>query len=202
MSPTASPLDLREFVVKEHVAILKLTDTFDIFDARTQQPVALARENPGGFIKFLRLLINKQLLPNMVTATGGGEEGPLLFTIHKPITFFRSKVIVRDASGRDVGYFKSKLFSFGGGFWVYDMSDQQVAEIKGDWKGWNFKFLTSDGKEIGLVTKKWGGLAKELFTSADTYMVSISEGAPDNRDARILLLAAALAIDIVYKEKR
>ena len=202
MSTTASPLDLREFVVKEHVAILKLTDTFDIFDARTQQSVALARETPGGFLKFLRLLINKKLLPNMVTITEGGEEGPALFTIHKPFTFLQSKVIVRDAGGRDVGYFKSKFFSFGGGFWVYDMADQQVAEIKGDWKGWNFKFLASDGAEIGLVTKQWGGLAKELFTSADTYIVSISEGAPDNRDVRILLLAAALAIDIVYKEKQ
>ena len=202
MTAAASPLDLREFVVKEHVGFLKLTDTFDIYDTQTQQPVALARETPGGFIKFLRLLINKQLLPNMVTITQGGEEGPVLFTIHKPITFFRSKVIVRDSGGRDVGYFKSKFFSLGGGFWVYDMNDQQVAEIKGYWKGWNFKFLASDGREIGLVTKKWGGLAKELFTSADTYAVSITEGAAEGRDARILLLAAALAIDVVYKEKR
>jgi uncharacterized protein YxjI len=201
-SEPASPLDLREFVVKEHVALVKLTDTFDIFDARTQQPVALARETPGGFIKFLRLLVNRQALPNQVTVWQGGETGPVLFTINKPFTLFRSRVIVRDGEGRDVGYLKSKIFSLGGGFWVYDMQNQQIAEVKGDWKGWNFKFLSGDGREIGLIAKKWGGLAKELFTSADTYMVQIGESVGDSRAARILLLAAALAIDIVYKESR
>ena len=73
-------MNLCHNLVKEHVAVLKLTDTFDIFDPRTQQRIALARETPGGVIKFLRLLVNKQLLPNKVTVTEGGESGPLLFT--------------------------------------------------------------------------------------------------------------------------
>jgi uncharacterized protein YxjI len=81
------------------------------------------------------------------------------------------------------------------------MQDKTIAEIKGDWKGWNFKFLNPQGGEIGVVTKKWGGLAKELFTSADTYAVSIAQSGGEDRTTRILLLAAALAIDIVYKEK-
>ena len=199
--PDASPLDLKQFIVKEHVGFLKLADVFDIFDAATQARVALAMEKPGGLITFLRFLVNKQFLPNKVTVTQGDENGALLFQILKPITFFRSKVRVEDGSGRRLGYFKSKIFSFGGGFWVYDESDRQIAEVKGDWKGWNFKFLSADGKEMGLVTKKWGGLAKELFTSADTYAVSIHEDAGTDRDRTILLLAAALAIDIVYKEK-
>lgn len=199
---TVSPLDLREFVVRERVALVKLTDAFDIFDARTQQPVALARETPGGFLKFLRLLVKKHALPNQVTVWQGGETGPVLFTIHKPFTLFRSKVIVRDGEGRDVGYLKSKIFSLGGGFWVYDMQDRQIAEVKGDWKGWNFKFLAADGREIGMIAKKWGGIAKELLTSADAYMVRIGEAVGDSRPARILLLAAALAIDIVFKESR
>ena len=196
-----SPLDLREFVVKEHVGLLKLTDTFDIFDAGTQQKVAVARETPGGFYKFMRLVVNKKILPNTVTVTQGDENGPLLFTIHKPFTFLRARVRVRDASGTALGYFKSKLFSFGGGFWVYNEKDEQVAEVKGNWKGFDFKFLDSAGRELGLVAKQWGGIAKELFTSADTYIVSISDALAGDRAAKILLLAAALAIDIVYKEE-
>jgi hypothetical protein len=65
--------------------------------------------------------------------------------------------------------FKSKLFSIGGGFHVLDGTEQPVAEISGDWKGWNFRFVTPDGTEIGRVTKKWAGLGKELFTAADNY---------------------------------
>jgi uncharacterized protein YxjI len=199
--PVASPLDLKQFVVKEHVGFLKLADVFDLYDAATQAKVALAMEKPGGLITALRFLVNKKLLPNTVTVTQGDENGPLLFQIRKPFTFLRSKVWVEDGAGKRLGYFKSKIFSFGGGFWVHDEMDREVAEVKGDWKGWNFKFLTVEGKELGLVTKKWGGLAKELFTSADTYAVSIHDDAGADRNRTILLLAAALAIDIVYKEK-
>ncbi len=197
----AFPLDLKEFVVKEHVGFLKLADVFDIFDARTQAKVALARETPGGLIHALRFLINKKLLPNQVSVTRNDENGPLLFLIRKPFTFFRSKVWVEDASGKRLGYFVSKFFSLGGGFWVHDEFEKPVAEVKGDWKGWNFKFLSTEGKELGLVTKKWGGLAKELFTSADTYAVSIHEAAGEDHRLAILLLAACLAVDIIYKEK-
>ncbi|HLY10201.1 MAG TPA: phospholipid scramblase-related protein [Planctomycetota bacterium] len=199
--PDVFPLDLRQFVVKEHVGFLRLADVFDIFDAQTLAKVALARETPGGLIHTLRFLINKKLLPNRVTVTQGDETGPLLFCIRKPFTFLRSKVWVEDASGKVLGTFKSKMFSLGGGFWVHNEFDQPVAEVKGDWKGWNFQFRTTEGKELGLVTKKWGGLAKELFTSADTYAVSIHESAGADRGLTILLLAACLAVDIIYKER-
>ncbi len=195
-----SPLDLTQFVVKEHVGLLKLTDVYDIFDAKTQQKVALARENISGFLKVLRLLVNKQMLPTRVTVTQGDENGPVLFEIKRPVTIFRSKVSVFDAGGNPIGYFKSKILSIGGGFMVYDTKDQQVAEVKGKWTGRQFKFLGPDGVELGSVDQKWAGLGKELFTSADTYAVSLSDSLQGNRTAATLLLAAALAIDVVYKE--
>ena len=40
-----------------------------------------------------------------------------------------------------------------------------MAEVKGDWKGWNFQLLDNEGRELGVVTKKWGGIGKELFTA-------------------------------------
>jgi uncharacterized protein YxjI len=50
---------------------------------------------------------------------------------------------------------------------------------------------------MGTVTKKWGGLGRELFTSADNYVIEVKESGAANA----LLIAAALAIDIVFKEK-
>ena len=63
-STPVSPLDMDQFVVKEHVGLFKLTDTFDILDPNTQQRVAIARETPGGFIKFLRFLLCLQAFLN------------------------------------------------------------------------------------------------------------------------------------------
>jgi uncharacterized protein YxjI len=114
------------------------------------------------------------------------------------VALLRSKVDVADASGTSLGYLQSKAFSLGGAFRVCTADGTQVALVKGDWKGWNFKFLSGD-TEIGLVTKKWAGLGKELFTSADNYMISI-HGAPDPT-INLLLIASGLAIDTVFKEK-
>jgi uncharacterized protein YxjI len=191
-------LQLSTFFVKEHVGMFKMHDVYDILDPSTQQMVGQAHEIVSGFKKLLRLFIDKKLMSTTVEVRDAQEQ--LVFSIHRPFRFFRSEVQVLDGQGTKIGYFKSKIFTVGGGFWVYDAKDQQIAEVKGDWVGWNFRFLTPSGEEIGQVTKKWAGIAREFFTSADNYVVSISDDLSDEPTAKCLLLAAALAIDIVYKE--
>ena len=81
---------------------------------------------------------------------------------------------------------------------VFDATGSEVALVKGDWKGWSFRFLDKSGGEIGSITKQWAGIGKELFTSADNYMIALNQ---DPAPAKaILLLAAGLAVDTVYKE--
>lgn len=53
--------------------------------------------------------------------------------------------------------------------------------------------------EIGTITKKWAGIGKELFTSADNYIISLSQESDPVLAA--LLLAAGLAVDTIYKER-
>ena len=101
-----------------------------------------------------------------------------------------------------LGTFRSKLFSLGGGFFVLDALGNTFAEVKGDWKGWNFRFLDTSGRELGIVTKKWAGLGKELFTTADNYMIVLDEKTPRGGEQTALLLAAGLAIDVVFKERK
>lgn len=194
-------LHLRTFLVKEKVAFVKLTDTYDIFDPETGQQVGVAKEEIPGIVKVLKLFINKKLMPTSVVAYDS-QEGRELFRIRRGVALFRTKVTVNNGDGFQLGYFKSKVFSLGGGFFVYDHEDRQFAEVKGDWKGWNFKVVTAEGQALGTVTKKWAGLGKELFTSADTYVIALEPAAPDDEASKILLLAAGLAIDTVYKESK
>lgn len=191
-------LDRRTWFVKERVAMMKLADTYDILDPETQQVIGIAKEEPGTFIKVLRLLVSKQLLPTQVHIHET-EGAPPVVSIKKPLSFLRAKVEVFDRNGQSLGYFKSKLFSLGGGFWIHDTGDRQVAEVKGDWKGWNFKFLDTSGRELGSVTKKWAGIGKELFTSADNYIIALDGNSPAS--SAPLMLAAGIAIDVVYKER-
>ncbi len=188
------------WVVKERVAMLKLADTYDIICPTEQVHLGIAKERPSPWVHVLRFLVNKQTLPTNVDVHEGDDpSSPPLFSIQRGFTLFRSRVNVISGDGRLLGWFKSKAFSLGGAFRVFDAEDKEVALIKGDWKGWDFKFLDRDNNEIGVVTKKWAGLAKEFFTSADSYVISI-HGDQDPAKAA-LLLAAGLAIDIIYKER-
>jgi uncharacterized protein YxjI len=193
-------LDRRTFLIKERVGFLRLADTFDIYDPATGAKVGIASEAIGPLLKVLRFVVNKRLLPTLVEVRQD-ESGPALLSMHRGANLLRARVTVRDRLGKELGYFRSKLFSLGGGFHVFDALDNLVAEIKGDWKGWNFRLLSKDGMELGKVTKQWAGLGKELFTSADNYIIALDEARPLPPDATALLLAAGLAIDIVYKER-
>lgn len=186
------------FFVKERTGFLKLVDTYDIFDPATGHQIAIAKEEPPTWAKWLRLVVEKGKLPTCVNVYEA-EGAPPVLTIHRGFTFLRAKLNVTCA-GKKLGYFKRKLLSIGGGFNVFDTRDQQVAEVKGNWKGWDFKLLTKQGREIGSVTKKWAGLGKELFTSADNYVISLNGLGGANPEAAALLLAAGLSIDIVLKE--
>ena len=192
-------LERTTFFIKERVALLKLTDTFDIVDPASGQTIGIAKEEPPTWAKWLRLVVNKQLLPTRVNIYEHDGQPPVL-SIHRGFTLLRSKVRVVAGHGESLGYFKSKLLSIGGGFNVFDNADQQVAEVKGNWKGWDFRFLSKSGREIGTVTKKWAGLGKELFTSADNYVIALTDLSGASPAASALLLAAGLAIDIVFKE--
>lgn len=192
--------DRRSYAVKEHVGVFKLTDKYDIFDGNDGTKLGCAIEEIGTLKMLLRLVVNKQLLPTTVEIRET-DDGPAVLSIHRGFSFLRPTVEVRDGSGQLIGSFKSKLFTLGGGFHVLDASGNQSAEVKGNWKGFTFQFLASDGRQLGTVTKKWGGLMKEMFTSADSYHIQLADDIPTQSALAALLLAAGLAIDIVFKER-
>ncbi len=192
-------LNRTAYFIREHAGVMKLTDVYDILDPATREKIGEAVEEIPGWSKALRLVINKGMLPTDIRVYEGPdrERGRLVFSIHRGVALLRSRVEVLDAGGRTVGYFRAKMFSVGGAFQVFTAAGEEVALVKGDWKGWNFRFLRGE-TELGRITKEWAGLGRELFTSADNYIISLN-GAPDPA-LSLLLLAAGLAVDTVFKE--
>lgn len=192
-------LQRRTFFVKERVAVLRLTDTYDILDPESKQKVGVAKEEPPLWAKLLRFVFKKALLPTVIRVYEA-EGTPAQLELRKKHGFLRTTVQVHQGARGPIGRFRSKLFSLGGGFDIFDEAGHRIGEVKGDWKGWNFRFLDPRGQEIGVVTKKWAGIGRELFTSADNYMIALHDQAATSPEQGPLLLAAGLAIDIVYKE--
>jgi uncharacterized protein YxjI len=67
------------------------------------------------------------------------------------------------------------------------------------WTSWDFKFV-KDNVEFAQVSKQWAGLGREMFTSADNYMLQINDKVPADHPLRILILGAVMCIDMVLKE--
>ena len=82
---------------------------------------------------------------------------------------------------------------------MLDTDDRVICTVEGKVASFNYKFLRDD-EQIALVTKKWMGLGKEWFTSADNYVVSIDDKVPAADSVRAMIVAAALYIDMVFAE--
>ena len=191
-------LNRNVFLVKEHVGVFKAANNFDIHDPATGEIIMLCREdNLGSVTKLLRFTDYKRMTPFDIKVTT--PEGQQLVRITRGMTFIRSRVTVLDGRDQVVGGFNQKLMSIGGKFDVLDENDQILCSLKGSWTGWDFRFIAGD-TEFAHVTKKWSGIGKELFTSADNYVLQISDSVPSDNRVRLLILAAVLCIDMVLKE--
>lgn len=186
------------FFVKEHTGIFKAANNFDIYDPENQQQLMTCREEKLGFFtRILRFTDYKRMTPfNIVVSSTSGEK---VLTVKRGVSLLRSKVEVLDEHDNVVGKLKQQLFSLGGKFSVLDADENFLFSLKGKWTSWDFKFVKDD-MEFARVTKKWAGIGKEFFTSADNYILKVEDQVPQDNNIRVLLLGAVLCIDMVLKE--
>jgi uncharacterized protein YxjI len=186
------------FLVKEHVGMFKASNNYDIYDPETNQVLLECREKDLGFFtKLFRFTDYKRMTPfDVRIQLPGGEE---LVKVSRGVSIFLSNVIVSDGQQKHIGGFRQKFFSIGGRFTVNGPKGEPLFTLKGKWTGWDFRFMYGD-QEIAHVTKKWAGLGMEMFTSADNYVLSISDHVPNDSDLRKLIFASVMCIDMVLKE--
>lgn len=197
-------LECNRFAIQEHKKILSSVQSYDIRDGDTGEVVGSARENIGGLTQTLRWFVGKNLLPTTVEVREKPDDA-LVFTLHRGWYVFKSRVEVRDSQGQLVGHFRSKFLTISGGFDVYDKDGKYFARVKGRMFGFDYRFLTEDGTvELGRVSKRLGGIggvAREMFFSADNYFLEVNPDLAEQPMAKMLLLAATLAVDIIYKSE-
>lgn len=191
-------LDRNVFLVKEHVGVFKAANNYDIHDPESGRVVLLCREDKlGPITRILRFTDYKRMTPFDVRIKT--PDGRQLVRVTRGVAFLRSTVDVLDENNRRIGGFRQKLMSIGGAFEVLDETDRVQCSLKGKWTGWDFKFVAGD-QELAHVTKKWAGVGKEFFTSADNYVLQIAEDVPPDSKLRQLIIAAVMCIDMVLKE--
>jgi uncharacterized protein YxjI len=187
--------DHNYYIINQKVQLLKMANEYQVLDD-TGQPIGKVKEKlgSGGFI--LRLLINKAMLPFKLEIADNNEQ--VQATISRGFTFFMSKIQVTMPDGSAPFFIKQKFKMFKAQFDILDQSGQKIGSINGDWKAWNFSIVDMSGTEIGRINKQWAGALKELFTTADKYMVTLDKGDIEYHK-KVAIISAAITVDMVLK---
>ena len=192
-------LQKNTFLFKEQLGLFKASNNYDVYGPQTEEIILHCREkNLNPLYKIIRLLIKdlKSMTPFEIEISG--LDGIKIIKVKKKLSLVLPKIEVFDESDKLIGFIKLNLFQLNN-FEVFDYKGNLVSKLKGSLIGWNFKFL-KDENTIATVTKKWSGIGKELFTSADNYILDINDNVEKTSSLRLLIFGAVICIDMVLKE--
>lgn len=121
-------------------------------------------------------------------------------TAKNPFRFYFRELQLYNNSGTLIGEVKRQFAIFYKKF-IFKLPSGESFEVSSPfWKIWTFPVLRN-GMEVSVIRKKWSGGIKEILTDADNFEIEYKD--PNlSLDARILLLAGGVYVDIQYFERR
>lgn len=210
MTMLANPLDLAlqnasSLVVVQRRELGELIgfETRNKYEIMTEsrQPVGFAAEQSKGALAFLaRQMVGHWRTYDLVIFDAQRQQR---LVAHHPFRWFFQRLEVAEAGGigRRIGAIQQRWAWFSKRFDVEDAQGDVVLTVSSPfWRIWTFAFMRGD-REVARIEKKWSGVLREAFTDADTFRVSYQPG-PVSIVERLLLLGAALFIDLQYFEKK
>ena len=185
------------FLIKQHIGLFKAANNFDIYDPLTSQIFLNCREEKLGFFtKFFRFTRYKSFTPFHVEIKTTSNE-PVV-SLQRGASFGFSPIMIFNEKNIPIGKLERK-FKFGGAkIEIIDASNNSIATLSGNFIGWDFKIKKGE-VELATITKKWAGMGKELFTSADNYILVINDNVLNDDTIRPFLLSSVLCIDFLLK---
>ncbi len=191
-------LDTSEFFVNQKAKLIELTNEYKIRDTEGNEIGVIRQEGQSKLKKFARMVssLDQFMTHTLAVYDAGGDK---VLQLTRPRKIMKSKLVVEDGSGQPVGTIAQRNMVGKIRFGLEDAQGQQVGEIRAEnWRAWDFAIVDQAEREVARITKKWEGLAKTMFTTADDYFVEID---PSLRPPlRMLAFAAAAGVDTALKQ--
>jgi uncharacterized protein YxjI len=184
-------------VVNQKAKIIEVNNEYAISDQNGVQIGAVRQVGQSTAKKVLRVLTNvDQFLTHKYQVVDA--QGLVQLQLTRPAKVMKSKVIVQDGQGAEIGQIlqenmigKIRFGLVAGG--------QPVGSINAEnWRAWNFSITDASGTEVARITKTFAGLARAMFTTADNYVVQIHR--PLEGALQSLVVAAAVSVDTALKQ--
>jgi uncharacterized protein YxjI len=183
--------------VNQKAKLIELTSEFKIRDEQGNEVGSIRQEGQSALKKVARFVSS---MDQFMTHTLGvyDNTGTKVLELVRPRKFLKSKLNVSDGAGRPVGQIAQQN-AIGKIRFALEGNGVSLGEIRAEnWRAWNFAIVDHTGQERARITKKWEGLAKTLFTTADDYLVEIDPSVTG--DFRLLVLASAAGVDTALKQ--
>jgi uncharacterized protein YxjI len=186
-------------VVSQKAKLIEVSNEYALYDRHARQVGAVRQVGQSGWKKAARVLTSyDQFMTHKLQVLD--HLGRPVLAITRPAKLLRSRLVVQDPAGEEVGQVvqqnvvgRIRFALLAGG--------EQVGSVNAEnWRAWNFSIRDADDLEVARITKTWEGLARTLFTTADTYVVQVHR--PLQGPLRPLVVAAAVCVDTALKQDR
>jgi uncharacterized protein YxjI len=184
-------------VVNQKAKLIEVNSEYAVFDQHGTQIGAVRQVGQSAAKKVLRFVSNvDQYLTHKFQVVD--MQGNVLLALTRPAKFIKSKIIVQDGQGRELGQVVQQNM-IGKIHFGLEAGGQPVGSINAEnWRAWNFNIQDAAGNEVARITKTWEGLAKTMFTTADNYVVHITGVLQE--PLRSMVVASALCVDTALKQ--
>lgn len=151
---------------------------------------------------FARLFL-KKTRPLIIEIVN--KENSKLLEIKKKFAFILPKFEVFDKNNQKLGYITPRFQWFKMKIEICDKNNKVLFVLMSKFfKPWTIKIFSAEqnfvtDKEVALISKKWSGFGKEIFTDADNFLVDF--GQIKENSHKELILAASFAVDLYAFER-
>jgi len=123
-----------------------------------------------------------------------------IYTGKRPWYFFFSDLEVYTSHHIKVGDIKTRFGLLKRKYDLIDSTGKTFVTIESyRFRLWTFTIYDTLGNKKGVITKKWGGFLKEVFTDSDQFLVDYSQH-NWSEDEKAIILFSALSIDLDFFE--
>lgn len=184
------------FVVNQKV--LTIANTYSVQD-QDGNKIGAIKEDLKLSRMVLGKILSKKMMPFSLNILDSSDN--VIASVHKDFAVLSPTITLQDSNGKTLAVIKKRFNLLKHEYEILDPKDNHLASITGNYIEWSFKVKDNSGTELGSISKKFGGMLKELFTDADKYIVKIN---PELQDEilRMIVVISAAVVDKIYYEKK
>ena len=184
-------------VVNQKAKVIEVNNEYAISDQHGTQIGAVRQVGQSKAKKVMRMISSyDQFMTHKLQVID--QAGQVVLQLTRPAKVMKSRLIVQDGAGAEIGTIVQQNV-FGKIRFDFDVNGQSVGAINAkSWRAWDFHIFDAAGQQVAEINKAFTGLARAMFTTADSYVIKIDR--PLEEPLRSLVLAAAVSVDTALKQ--